>query len=136
MKILGLAFFVCLLTCTSWAREKRGLLLDLNFQLKDAKKSLQMKNQFILAQDSNEWAPVAPAKDGVVLLAKFEKPIQGVFKVQYMVVDTTSTPVGLHSLSVTSMLNEETKISSTTDNGEGVTISMTAKETAYREEKK
>jgi hypothetical protein len=115
------------------APELTGLLLKVDFQMKGSKKSFQVRNDLILSKDNNDWTPLAQSKSGVALLGKIQKPDNGVFTIQYMIVDTSTTPVTVHQMGVASQLGKTAKVSSQSDD-EGITVSAVAKEIAYTAE--
>lgn len=113
---------------------KTGISVDVDFQLKDAKKSVLIKHKSILHKENNGWTPLAPAQNGVALLGRIQKPENGVLTIQYMVVDTSTTPVVVHQMGVVTRLGQPAKIDSVLKNSEGISISSVLQETTYREE--
>jgi len=111
---------------------KSGLLLTVDFQMRDSKKTLQTKNELILNKQNTNWTPLTPNMSGVVLLGKLQDLSPSLLKVQYMIVDTNTSPVSIKQMSVVSEIGKIAKISSQTEDEE-TSIALTAKDTDYRE---
>ena len=114
------------------SKEKRGLLLKIDFRLKDAKKAFHMKNELILNKENNDWTPLTPSQDGVALLGKIHKPEKGTFLVQYMIVDTSTKPVIVHQMGIISQLDKSSRVSSQVE-GEEISVTLLTRETSYQE---
>ena len=113
-------------------KDKKAVLLKIDFKFKNEKKSLQLKNDSILAHDNHNWTPLAPSQDGVVLLGKIQKPEKGTLTSEFMVIDSSVTPVAIRQMKVISLLNEPASITTANDKEE-ITVAVTAEPTTYQQ---
>jgi hypothetical protein len=111
---------------------KKSLLVSVDLQLKDTHKALNIKNKLTISKENNTWTPLAPAVEGVALLGKLENIGDGIIMANFMVVDTSTTPVGLKQLDVAAQLGKAAKVASLTE-GDGITVNLLAEETTYQE---
>lgn len=117
--------------------DKKGFLMKVDFQFKNAKKSFQVKHDSIVAEDNKYWFPLTPAQDGVALLGKMQKQKNGTLMIEGMVVDTSTTPIHIQSVSIITNIGETASITSRaeTDGTETnkVTMNIKAEPTTYTE---
>jgi hypothetical protein len=116
----------------AFAGEKKGFRTKVDFQFQDVTKSFQLKHESILAEDAKDWTPLGPAQSGVALLGKIEKIEVDLISVNYMIVDTSVTPVAVRYLKILTPMGKESRVI-TASAGEKMSVGMTAQETTYIE---
>ena len=126
MKFLIIATTAALVSVSSIAFAK-SIQADYNFTFQNQSKSFQVQDSAVL-HDDGRWAPLGAVQRGVTLLSSLKPAANNTFTIEYMVIDTETTPTSVQDFTVVTPLNMSAGISIEQDDKSKLSVSVTLKE--------
>ena len=117
------------------APKMSGYLLKVQFSYKNTGKEFQTKHEMIVNKNNQDWVPLTLGQNGVALIGKIHKAERGIFTAEYMVVDTASVPVSIHTMGIVSEIGKLSEIKLETLQ-QKVVISLFVEPTEYTQDQK